>query len=279
MNEKLKIIFLIVLYEKNFETSQTLKSLIQVQKKINYSSIIIWDNSKLPQTDINEIKNKLSDINNIEYFSNSMNTSLSSIYNYFFENKIKGYDYITLLDHDSILTDNFIIELLDVAVQKKHNLILPKIISNGKLVSPAKLFYFKGKFFKKLTQNVIKTKFLTAINSGMTIKASYIIETKFRYDENLKFYGTDDNFMKTYQKHCDHAYVLNSKIKHELNYFSNEPNTQKVWRFKQMMFGIIYLNDDNVFLKFITTLYVFLISIKECIKNRNLNFIYFKWKS
>jgi len=279
MLDKVKVLFLVVLYEQNFKTSETLKTLIQIQDQLQNSSLIIWDNSIIPQTNLQEIKSNYPKIKNIEYFANSNNTPLSKVYNYIFENKLAGSEYVTILDHDTFLTESLIKELLTITSQRSYNLILPKIFCDGILISPAKLYYFKGFYFKSIPANKIKSKFLTAINSCMTIKVAYIVENNFRYDENLKFYGTDDNFMKTFQENCDYAYILNSKINHKLNYFSEEPIKKKVWRFQNMMFGVIYLNKHNLILKLTTTAYVFLISIKESIKNKSLKFIYFKWKS
>lgn len=279
MQVNTKILFLVVLYEQDFNTSQTLKSIVKYQDLFANSSVIIWDNSKEAKTDIEEINSKLNKILDVEYFTNSINTPLSQVYNFIFENKIFEHDYISLLDHDSELTKDLIYELLKVTSQKTHNLILPRIIFNSRIVSPAKLYFFKGIYFKKILDNQISTRYLTAINSGMTIKTSYLINTKFRYDENLKFYGTDDYFMKFFQKNSDFVYILDSKINHTLNYFSDEPITKKVWRFKQMMHAIIYLNDESFVLKLLTSIYVFFLSIKESISNRSLKFILLIWKN
>ena len=279
MYKKKDILFLVVLYEQDFKTSITLKSLIKIQNLLINSSVFIWDNSVLPQTNYTEINSQFPKIEKVEYYTNSNNTPLSTIYNYMLDKKVSDFNYITLLDHDTNLTENFIKELLDTTNQNNYNLILPKIYYNEKIVSPAKLYYFLGFHFNEITINKISTKYLTAINSGMTIKTSYISDHKFRYDENLKFYGTDDYFMKTFQKNCKYVYVLNSKIYHTLNYYSDEQLSKKVWRFHQLMFGIIYLNKDNFLLKFLSYSYVFIKSLKESFKYKSLKYIYYIWKN
>lgn len=278
MEMKAKNIFLVVIYNKDLISSETLSSLMRLKSVLKEVDICIWDNSSNPTVNQQEIKNAFKDVNNVFYYASGENVSLSRIYNYVINHYLINYKYLTIFDHDTYVTYEFLSELLITTKKLKHDLILPKIVSNGRLVSPARLYYFLGSYYDKIDTNLKIDKYLTAINSGMTIRSEYFFKTGFQYDENLRFYGTDDYFMKRYCENLNPVYILNSLLTHQLNYYTDEELEKKVWRFREIIDGLIYNNSTNFFLKFMAFTYSVVKSIREAIKHRSWKFLFFTWK-
>jgi GT2 family glycosyltransferase len=274
----MKSIILVVLYNRDLETSETLQSLIKNKDVLSNVDIFIWNNTSDPKIDPSLLQGIFGNID-VFYHSDGINTSISKVYNHLIGNYLCNYKYLTILDHDTTITDTFLTELLSAMEQEKANLILPRILSRGKIVSPAKLYFFLGSYYKNIDVDFIKAKHITAINSGMTIRSDYFFESGFRYDENLDFYGTDDDFMISYCKNDSRVQVLRSTLEHDLNYYSDEDVERKAWRFNQFTKGLLYNNRHMPVLKLLAMSYVLILALRESIKYRSLKFFYLKWKN
>jgi GT2 family glycosyltransferase len=274
----MKSIILIVLYNKDLKTSETLQSLIKNKDVLSNVDVFIWDNTPDAKIDPSLLQVLFENIK-VFYYSDGLNTSISKIYNHLIDNYLRNYKYLTILDHDTMITDKFLTELLSAMEQERANLILPKILSRGNIVSPARLYFFLGSYYKSIDVDFIKAKHITAINSGMTIRSDYFFETGFRYDENLDFYGTDDDFMISYCKNDTEVQVLKSTLEHDLNYYSDEDVERKAWRFKQFTKGLLYNNRQKPVVKLLAMSYVLILALRESFKYRSLKFFYLKWKN
>lgn len=173
--------------------------------------LIIWDNSPQSQADAIESLQAACPLQ-IRYISTPGNTPLSKIYNTI-SRELKDEEYLTLLDQDSFLPKKYFIELR-AAQLARHPLILPQVKCGEVLVSPGSRFFCKGRLLKNIRPGVIASKNLLAINSGMS--ATGAVFKRIPYDERLMFYGTDTYFMKHFEKHFSHAYVINATLKHSL---------------------------------------------------------------
>jgi len=214
---------LVVLYKTKPDESSTLRSIIEYLNTLSDSrlrnyKIILWDNT--PDIDFSEeylhsyFGNKLS----FEYINTPENTSLSVIYNSVIDT-IPDESYINLFDQDSELPTSYFLALND-AQKIREPLILPRVICNGKLVSPGKRFFARGRLLSTIDFGPVRSKNLIAINSGMSIHKS--VFKNIRYDQQLRFYGTDTFFMKKYEKYNTHVYILNSSIEHSLAAMTNQ---------------------------------------------------------
>jgi len=208
---------IVVLYKTIPIESTTIKSIIENLLKSGSTlnsiyELTIWDNSPESQLDeINKIRNLLSFIN-IKYISTPENKSLSEIYNNVSLNIDKS-EYLTLLDQDSNLPLSFFIEL-EEAQHQNYYLILPKVYCDNVLISPGSRFFARGKLFNNVPSGLIASKNLLAINSGMSIRG--VVFSNFRYNEKLRFYGTDTDFMRNYEKTYPSVFILTSPINHSL---------------------------------------------------------------
>lgn len=259
------IVFLIVLYKKNIETSETLQSIINLDNHRfeNLTKIYLYDNSTehIKKNNILEYQNKINIP--IEYIYNGYNRSLSSIYNDTIT-KISINDILVIWDHDSIIPKNYL-NILNIALNKNPNvdLFLPQIYFDNNLVSPSKNIYFTGSYFKEINSGIIKSKNISAINSGMAIRGNFLKNEFSGYNEDICFYGTDNDFMFKYSHLKEFLYVLDIKIIHELNYYANSNQVDIKRRLKDMKNGALKLMKNYpIYIRILAQIYWFLYSAK-----------------
>lgn len=208
---------LVVIYKVRLENSLTIQSIVrfiqdQAEGVASSYQLYIWDNS--PDTvasDVEGLRMQLPALD-IRYTHTPENCSLSKVYNTV-ARELADDNYLTLLDQDSILPSEYFIELRKAQLEG-YPLILPQVKCGGVLVSPGTRFFCKGKLLKNINPGVTSSKNLLAINSGMSAKCK-VFKT-IPYDERLMFYGTDTYFMKHYERHFSHAYVIDARLNHLL---------------------------------------------------------------
>lgn len=272
---KLKI--LVVLYNRLPIDSETIQSIIAAKNAVSHcAELILWDNSscKLSDSELLVLDDILKGIN-YKYYADGNNTYLSVIYNRVI-NEINQDDYLLILDHDSIFDQSFFIELIQAISNNPNvNLFLPLILSHNKIVSPANNYYFYGSYWKKIKLGLIKTKRLIAINSGMTISGHYLKNKFVGYNEKIKFYGTDNDFMNNYTSDNEYLYVLNAKINHTLDFHDSKDLDNILKRFEDIKYGFFILTkSQGQIVYFLSKVYFFLYQMKLCINNRTIKFIF-----
>lgn len=263
----------IVLYKKDFTSSDTLKSIQKLDDSIRkrIKKIFLWDNSpeRLCEKDLLEYSS-LTGIN-IEYLWNGQNNNLSSIYNKTItsvpENAI-----LVLLDHDSLIVNDYFIQLFkDEEKYKEVNLFLPIIKYNNQIVSPAWQIYFYGQYLKKVHPGLVKSKNKMAINSGMAIRTTYLKKHFRGYNEKIKFYGTDNDFMTQYSKDNKYFILMDTVINHELNYYENQNRKDILRRLEDMKYGsYILMQETNPFILGLAKIYWWMYENKIKYGLRNL---------
>ena len=263
---------LVCLYNKDIQTSNTIQSLLRANLQANSKTVIIWDNStlRLNQDSITFLNNHFL---KFIYKHTPENVALSIIYNSVIDTLVGEYSYLMLCDDDSDIPECFF-EILEnqINLNPMVNLFLPQIYSDSILVSPAKDYLIKTKLIKDLQPGYLLSGSTTAINSGMVISNRFF-EDGFRYDENLKFYGTDNYLMYQYSKNYNHLIVLDVKILHSLSFNdSNEVNNKiRIFREIKRANKIIY---KNQFLKRqIVSLNNLLVAAKLCLKHKSFRFL------
>ena len=187
---------LIVIYNKGPKESSTIVSLSETDDRLKASMrCLVCDNSKNEFDDVQkkELDCLLDGIEHQYIYNESKNKPLSVIYNETIK-KLRSDEYLIILDDDSVFGSD-LFEKSSVAINenKDIDLFLPIICDNGTVVSPAVLKGFKGHYIKNIKTGRINCKNITAINSGMIIKAKYLKEGFEGYDERIKFYFTDND--------------------------------------------------------------------------------------
>lgn len=273
-----RIKLLIVLYNKIPKESETILSLSKIKDSINdFVEIYIWDNSsRCLESDQFHILDELLYPITYNYHGDGLNTPLSKIYNIVIKNELFGFDSLVIFDHDSAFDISYLSALMDALNNYTDvNLFLPIIKYNNKIVSPANLYYFKGSYWRKEKIGLVRAKNQTAINSGMCIRSQYLINEFPGYDENLLFYGTDDDFMDKYTIQNTKFYVINSVINHTLDFFDTNDLESKSQRYTYMKKAALYrMYKKGYLVYFFARVYYLLFSLKLAYMYKNTKFLY-----
>jgi len=222
----MKILILVVLYNLKPTQSETLVCLRDLSHVFtDQPEVFVWVNSPAwTQANQDELTEMLSG-----YYVSTMHTpenaSLSLIYNSIFD-KYPSIDRIFIFDHDTNPTEEYFNEVLSHA-RTSDDLIIPQVFSGGTLVSPGGRFLSKGYLKRSVISGAQPSKNVLAINSGMAICPR--VTRSFRWDERLRFYGTDSYFMTQYERVRERLIVTHAKLNHKLA-MDQEPTRE--WRLK-----------------------------------------------
>lgn len=266
------ITILICLYKKSIEASDSIQSILKADKDNINATIYLWDNSPevLSKEGICFLENNFD---HFIYKHTPENVPLSRIYNTVIHSLIDDNAYLMLCDDDSSIPVNFF-KVLQSEIKRYPmiNLFLPQIYSDSVLVSPAKDYFAFTNFIYNLKTGVLSSNYITAINSGMVI-SNRVFSNGFRYDEDLRFYGTDNYFMIEYSRYYPQLNVLDVKVLHSLSYNTSEDVSNKIRIFREIRSAnkIIY---KNHFLKRnIVFLNNLLVGLKLCLKYKTSSFL------
>lgn len=270
MNE---ITILICLYKKNIQDSATIQSLLKSISKLKDTNVFIWDNSpsSLDEDSLNLLAKNFT---NFKYKHTPENTVLSKIYNTVIEEQKDEKSYLMLCDDDSDIPECFF-DILREKINKNPsiNLFLPQIFTNDTLISPAKDYLIKTILIKNLESGIITSRNSTAINSGMVI-SNRVFLNGFRYDERLRFYGTDNYFMCQYSRNYKDIFVLDVKFKHDLSFHSSKNIENRLRIFKEIKKANRIIYSKNSVKKYIVIINNLFVALKLCLKYRSITFLY-----
>lgn len=264
---------------KRNQENDTIKCLSQLSGTMKDNlKTIVWNNS--PRDLDKESKSELFTLlNGIELnykYNNGENIPLSVIYN----RTIKEYldtDFLVILDDDSVFDESMFDKAIEAINENPEvDLFLP-IVYNGKdIVSPAYMRMFKGHYFKEVNPGIMNSRHITAINSGMIISSKYLNNTFEGYDERIKFYFTDNDFMSRYDSSHHKLFVLDYKMKHTLDFYKKgESYDKKKRRFRELRHSFLILMRRQGYATYILTqLYLFVYSIKFAIILKDIRYIF-----
>lgn len=267
---KVTIVALVVVYGIPPIQTPSIQSLINCSKSGCKLKIIIWDNSPTPQD--HDISSHGIEA---QYISTPENINLSTIYNSVISNYIEKEDYLLLLDQDSNLPYDFLFKNVEAVKSNSDvNLFLPLVHANNRWVSPLSYICGWGKYWKSPRLGLISPQGICAINSGMLISAKYLMRTFSGYDERLRFYGTDTQFMLEYMDTQSNLYVVNSTLEHDLSFFSDATES-KVRKFSDMKSAnyIIY-SEKPIWQRIAVFTNMLLASVFYSLKYRNIKFLW-----
>jgi GT2 family glycosyltransferase len=262
----------VVLYNSTLERSLSLQSLNKI--KSAQLKIYLWDNSRVPFS-AEEIERLKTNWGNVSYFNTPENRSLAKIYNEVTRLSTHS-DFLVLLDQDSSFDDNFFKEAI-LAIEKNSdiNLFLPYIKTDQNIYSPGDFHFIKGKYWPNLITGRVMAKNKVAVSSGMIIRMKYLIENYPQFDERLKLYGIDSDFMIQYARKNSFFFVLNYNLQHQLSVNEKESIETKIFRFKDMRNSILIIaKKQSTVLYCFALLYVCYISVKSLIRYQSFKFIY-----
>jgi len=182
------------------------------------------------------------------------------------------YKYLIILDDDSKISSDYFDELKNITDSNDDlDIILPVAKNNNIIISPARLFFVKGNYFKTIKSGIYKGKLL-AVNSGMAISRSFIEKNNFRYDQRLLSYGTDNYIMNFANRKHAKYYIMNSVFEHGYSFYDSSDFKKKAEVFSQIKRANKIAFSLSLGQLFMITVYNLAASFKHAIKHRSLKF-------
>lgn len=271
-------LIVIVLYGKHLSESSSICSLMASGNLLQgRCRLIVWDNSPTPchPEEIESLQNRIGLA--LDYRHNQGdNVPLSVLYNRTIPLLSEG-EMLVILDDDSV----FDADLFTKADQAIHtypdaDLFLP-VVRNGKdIVSPAAMVGFKGHYLQEVQPGPMPCHHRTAINSGMIISARYLKHEFEGYDERIRFYFTDNDFMSRFTASHQQFIVLDYTVQHTLNFYARgEDFVTKSRRLRELRRSFLILMRRRGILAYLSTwLYLVVYSIKFAIIQRDVRYIF-----
>lgn len=194
---KQDIIFGIVLYNEEIQTSNTYTSLVKSIEMLSKTdipaTILIFDNTEIVGNMRMEEVISSDDFVEVHYFTENKNRGLPYAYN-FFAQKAREMDkkWIVLLDQDTTLPICFYENYL--SVDSSVQVHCPLVFTNNKLMSPSYYCNFRSYPMSVPDKNIIELKKISCINSGFMINLEFF----------LKVGGYNPNLFLDF---CDHDFI------------------------------------------------------------------------
>ena len=262
---------IICLFNKRLFESQTLVSILELDILGVGFNLHLWDNSSA-KMDENEQYLLEEKGTSLSYDHTPENKPLSFVYNRILSRLENVSTNIILLDDDTRIPSNYIQTVSKLLkTEKDIKLFIPTIRHKELIVSPAIDFYLFSTYFKSQPFGKIGLKNLTAINSGMVIRSIYF--NSFRYNEQLNFYGTDNNFMLEYMKREKLVMMIPICLDHHLSIFdASKEKKIKIHSETIRARKIIYSN-STLIIRILVFLNIKLTSLKKCLQYKTLEYI------
>jgi len=249
------------------------ESFLSLSKNLKNSGskmdIVAYDNSPEPS-----YENKACFENwNIHYIHDRLNPGVSKAYNEGFKiGKELNKKWLLLLDQDTIFPQDALIKYFDAMNSHKNSVLFaPVLIVNNKIYSPSRYYLKRGFHLKsiKVGLNTIRNK--TLLNSGMCISLA-AFEKIGGFNEKVKLYFSDLNFIDKYRRHYTGFIVLDTICEHKMFTIENKNGQSQLRRFIYFCEGA--RNSSNNCVDFcIYFSFAFLRAIKLSITFKKFGFI------
>jgi GT2 family glycosyltransferase len=234
-----RILAVAALYEQAPAESRALSSFFRIlsdhpQIAVHFS-LVVYDNS--PQS--HEVVAALP----VDYVHDPFNGGLSAAYNYALSRAEQaGFEWLLLLDQDTILTAEFFAELIDCAnslpAQDNVAAIVPKLSVCGSIRSPAEHFldYIRHQFTRNLRtldhEFGVQPGRVSAYNSGATLSVA-LTRTIGGFPSEFWLDYLDHAVFHAFSASGYCVYVLHSVLQHDLA--ETDLNARPLWRFRNAL--------------------------------------------
>jgi hypothetical protein len=264
-----KFLAIIVVYGREPADTISLRSLARCRSGSCALRMVVWDNSSQShQMDWTAVGHTGT------YISTPQNLGLSTIYNRVISQHLRRGEHLLLLDQDTDLPADYL-EKAVIALETCPgvDLFLPMVRANGRWASPVTYLCGWGRQWRSRVIGTIASKRVCAINSGMIISSEYLLGSFPGYDERLRFYGTDTQFMLDYMERRSRLCVLDSVLRHDLSFFSG-PSAHRAEKFAAMRDAYRYIYERRQRLQRIAVKVVmFAMSIRYAVQHRDPAFL------
>lgn len=218
------LLFAIVTYKEKYFECLSFISLVRSfeaykQEELN---VIIVDNTDLDNWDVAKIE--IENLN-INYFHQKDNPGISFAYNRINDFAVENqFQWIVFLDQDTSLPIETYKVYAERASRTTGNLMaVPIVLSNKKIISPAKYLFYRSIKFNKIDQKVLNFKNVSCINSGLMVDVNFF-KLIGGYNEKLKLDFCDHDFIEKVKKTEYFLDILQLEL---IQDFSSDNNTKQ----------------------------------------------------
>ena len=250
------ILAILVLYNRELAQSQSGSSLLRIlndsPELARHFSLVLYDNSPQPQT------HEIAASYPICYVHDPSNGGLASAYNFALQRaESEERQWLLLLDQDTLLTPEFVLELVQAAAslhaRPEVAAIVPKLRVNSRIDSPAAdLFDQMRRQFLRPEQAIteetsgIQQQSLCSYNSGSALRVTALrsiggFPTEFWLDflDHAVFHALYINGFR--------VYVLRSTLEHDSSY--SDFGSLPIWRLRNIILArTLYVQKGGSFL-------------------------------
>ncbi|QAX82013.1 glycosyltransferase family protein [Candidatus Pseudomonas adelgestsugas] len=262
-----KLSILIVLYKKHYKNSVAITTLLRNAVCFNKKGIsvefFIWNNTPL----CSPILSKQC----LTWFEGN-NNGLPYIYNRIANIAfMQGATHFMISDDDTDYSSEKYTDAVVAAMIFESRLasnlfgvMLPKMYSKEKLVSPGLRFWFFCRLATRIDSGIVTSANKLAINSGIIFNKLCYKTISPMFDERLQFYATDTAFFINYESYYAHFYVLDVALQHDLSEYTSNSVELAIFRFKEMIrgFRVIFEHKSYLF-RYLMEAYLALYSVKK----------------
>lgn len=271
--DEIGVFTVIVLYKTKLEECKTMISLQNALER--KTSLLVFDNSPIRQYEEDNFE-----LNNfiIQYHHEPSNPGLSAAYNYSLSlaKKKTNYKWLLLLDQDTILSSEYINEIIVFNFNKITSnvvAIIPRVVStlNHKIIAPVKALI--GGIFRPviIDSGEVKNK-ISGINSGTLLKISYL-DTINGFSKDYTLDMLDHWYFRKIYEDNKSVYLLKSTIHQNLSVFSSFEENVSFWRYKQMIEAELKFVREDGFLSVVVYKLRLIARISKQVKYKNKEYL------
>lgn len=223
----MKILVLMVVYNKKITETVTYNNLIKIKKKLPQLYVVVVDNSTL------EYHNENTAFpGDVKYIKMNGNAGLSKAYNTVLNYEINDFnqnDLLVFLDDDTDVNINYFKELIkDCDLNKETDIFAPIIKGqNNVIYSPNSSNFFKNNLISNLS-DINKIKKYNAISSCMAVR--FKVFKNYRFDERLFLDEIDQKFFDDQRRLKRKFSTLNIIINQNFHQRNSNLKSGPLWR-------------------------------------------------
>ncbi|KFX02784.1 hypothetical protein KP22_17745 [Pectobacterium betavasculorum] len=258
----MNITSVVIIYNAELRESDTLKSILLCQIQNINLNICIWNNGPklLTESDASDFISQCQKKGiQAKIYQDIRNLSLSKIYNFFVKNE--EFEFITILDQDSYLPENY---LTKISSHQEADIVAPIVIAERNGISAQTDPHFYGDVNLMIGEGKVDMK-IDSVMSGLALSkqgADKIIAFRgYLFEERLAFYGIDSDIFRTMNIMADNKITLNiycaNKIYHSFA-MSNPDNKNDSFRIMEMFYYKTFIRNEYQKKSKISTIFIYL---------------------
>jgi len=222
-----KVLFIVVVYEQQWEASPTYKSLKDTAAANNLNlEVFVWDNGLLPQTILDDRHFKY------HYVHDPDNPGVSRAYNQGAEKAVTlGKEWIWIFDQDVEMPQHVFPRFWEaVKEHSNHVLFCPVIMQSEATISPLKLRFGKGFALIKPDSGFYSLEHFMCINSGLLIRLE-LFQAARGYNETFPLDFSDFAFMQRLKPSTSDFFLVDVAMKLDFSGAEIQDRNTSIQRF------------------------------------------------